>query len=197
MKHKHGKGIVITVAGPHGSGRSTQAQRLAETFGLRYVSTGSLFRARAAELKISLEDMTRLAAKDPEFDKYLDSRSKEECRKGNVVLDATLSGWMAEDPDIKIYLTAPLTARVRRISEREGRDYGEVEHETRVREDIERERFKRYYDIDIDDLSVYDLVINTELFDVDETADILKNIVESYIGKKVIVCRLSKLVESV
>ena len=179
-----GRGLVITIAGPHGSGRSTQATRLSETFGLRYVSTGSLFRTRASELNVNLEDMTRIAAKDPEFDKFLDSRAKEECRKGGIVLDATLSGWMAEDPDLKIYLTAPLPERVRRISEREGRDYAEVEHETRVRENIEKERFKRYYGIDIDDLTNYDLVLNTGLFNIEEVADILKNIVETYMGKR-------------
>jgi cytidylate kinase len=178
------RGLVITVAGPHGSGRSTQATRLAETFGLRYVSTGTLFRERVAQLGVSLEEMTRIAAGDDSFDRFLDDRAKEETRRGGVVLDATLSGWVAVDPDLRIYLTAPLGVRVRRIAEREGRSAEEVERETRLREEAELERFRRYYEYDVGDLSIYDLVLNTELFDADGVAHILKNVVEAYMGER-------------
>jgi len=178
------RSLVITVAGPHGSGRSTQATRLAETFRLRYVSTGTLFRERAAQLGVSLEEMTRIAADDDSFDRFLDDRAKEETRRGGVVLDATLSGWVAVDPDLRIYLTAPLGVRVRRIAEREGRSAEEVERETRLREEAELERFRRYYEYDVGDLSIYDLVLNTELFDADGVAHILKNVVEAYMGER-------------
>lgn len=178
------RSLVITVAGPHGSGRSTQATRLAETFGLRYVSTGTLFRERVAQLGVSLEEMTRIAADDDSFDRFLDDRAKEETRRGGVVLDATLSGWVAVDPDLRIYLTAPLGVRVRRIAEREGRSAEEVERETRLREEAELERFRRYYEYDVGDLSIYDLVLNTELFDADGVAHILKNVVEAYMGER-------------
>ncbi|MFA5870086.1 MAG: nucleoside monophosphate kinase [Candidatus Bathyarchaeia archaeon] len=176
--------LVITVAGPHGSGRTTQATRLAERFGLRYVSTGTLFRERAAQLGVSLEQMTRIAAGDDSFDRLLDDRAKQETRKGGMVLDATLSGWVAEKPDIRIYLTAPLDVRVRRIAEREGRGVDEVEKETRIREEAEVERFRRYYGFDVSDLSIYDVVLNTALADAEGVANILKNVVEAYMGER-------------
>jgi len=176
--------LVITVAGPHGSGRTTQATRLAERFGLRYVSTGTLFRERASQLGVSLEEMTRIAAGDDSFDRFLDDRAKQETQKGSVVLDATLSGWVAEKPDIRIYLTAPLDARVKRIAEREGRGIDEVDKETRIREKAEVERFRRYYGFDITDLSIYDVVLNTALADADGVANILKNVVEAYMGER-------------
>ena len=182
MKAK--RGLVLTVAGPHGSGRSTQATKLADSFGLRHVSTGTLFRDRAAQLGVSLEEMTRIAAGDNAFDRFLDDRAKEETRKGGVVLDATLSGWVAVDPDLRIYLTAPLEVRVRRIAGREGRDAGEVERETRLREEAELDRFRRYYGYDIGDLSIYDLVLNTAHFDAEGVAHILKNVVEAYMVER-------------
>jgi len=176
--------LVITVAGPHGSGRTTQAAKLAETFKLRYISTGTLFRERAAQLNISLEEMTQIAARDDSFDKFLDDRAKKETRKGGVVLDATLSGWVADDPDIRIYLTAPLEVRVHRIADREKRSIEEVEKETRLREAAERERFRRYYGFDLADLSIYDLVLNTKLADTEGIANILKNVIEAYLGDR-------------
>lgn len=151
---------------------------------MRYVSTGTLFRERAAQLGVSLEEMTRIAADDDSFDRFLDDRAKEETRRGGVVLDATLSGWVAVDPDLRIYLTAPLGVRVRRIAEREGRSAEEVERETRLREEAELERFRRYYEYDVGDRSIYDLVLNTELFDADGVAHILKNVVEAYMGER-------------
>ncbi|HIH88612.1 TPA: AAA family ATPase [Candidatus Bathyarchaeota archaeon] len=178
MKAK--RGLVITVAGPHGSGRSTQATKLAEVFSLRYVSTGTLFRERAQQLGVSLEEMTRIATGDDAFDRFLDDRAKEETRKGGVVLDATLSGWVAVKPDLRIYLTAPLDVRVKRIAGRENRDVREVEKETTLRERNELERFRRYYDFDLSDLSIYDVILNTEHFDADIVANILKNVVEAY-----------------
>ncbi len=176
--------LVITVAGPHGSGRTTQAKRLADVFKLRYVSTGILFRERAQQLKVSLEEMTRIVAGDDSFDRFLDDRAKQETCKGGVVLDATLSGWVAEDPDIRIYLTAPLDVRVRRIAEREGRDVSEVERETCLREEKEVERFRRYYAYDLTDLTIYDVILNTALTDADGVANILKNVVEAYLDER-------------
>lgn len=175
-----GRGLVITVSGLHGTGKSTHARRLAEALGLRYVSAGILFRRMAEERGITLEEMSRLAEGDPEIDRLVDERTKEEALRGDVVIDAALSGWMVEDADIKIFLTAPLDARVRRIAARDGVTVEKAREETLLREGIERERFKSYYGIDITDLSIYDVVLNTELFDPDGTARILKRVVEEY-----------------
>jgi len=173
--------LVITVAGRHGSGRTTQAKLLAEAFGLRYVSAGTIFRERARELGVSLEEMNRLAASDPGFDNWLDARTREESRRRGVVIDANLSAWMAEDPDLTIFVNCPFHERVRRIAEREGRSLEEVEEETRRREELEEARYKEFYGVDLSDLSVYDVVLNTGLFTAQEAAYILKNVVEVYL----------------
>jgi len=52
--------------------------------------------------------------------------------------------------------------------------------ETKLREEAELDRFRRYYSYDLADLSIYDLVLNTAHFDADAVAHILKNVVESY-----------------
>jgi cytidylate kinase len=174
------RGLVITVSGLHGSGRSTHARMLAEVFGLRYVSSGTIFRQMAEERGVALNDMSKLSDEDPYFDKLIDERTKEETKKGGVVVDATLSGWMAQEPNLRIFLTTPLEARMSRIASREGISIEAAREETLVREASERERFKTYYGIDIADLSIYDVILNTELFDPAGTARILKRIVEEY-----------------
>lgn len=173
--------LVITVAGHHGSGRSTNAKLLAESLGLRYLSSGMIFRARAEELGVSLEEMNRIAAEDPDFDNWLDEQTTLESKKRGLVVDANLSAFMAVDPDLRVFVTCPFEVRVQRMASREDRDYAEVEQETFKREDSEKKRYKEYYDVDIDDLSVYDVILNTSLFSIEATSRILKAIVEEYI----------------
>lgn len=172
--------LVITVSGLHGAGTSTHARRLAKALGLRYVSAGKVFREMAEERGVTLEEMSRLAERDPEFDRLVDERTREEASRGGVVIDAALSGWMVEEADIKVFLRASLEARARRIAAREGLNVEEAREATLLREKIERERFRRFYGIDLMDLSIYDVVLNTELFDVGGTARILKRVVEEY-----------------
>ncbi|MBQ03924.1 cytidylate kinase [Candidatus Bathyarchaeota archaeon] len=172
--------LVITVSGYHGSGRSTQATRLAEAFGLRYVSSGTIFRQIAKERGIGLEDMSRFTEEDPEIDRMIDQRAKDESKKLGVVIDATLAGWMAEDPDIRIFLLVSFNERIKRIANRENISYVEAEKETVAREKSEKKRFRAYYKVNLEDLSIYDIIINTELFDIDAIARILKSVVEEY-----------------
>lgn len=176
--------LVITVSGYHGSGRSTHATRLAETFGLRYVSSGTIFRQLAQERGLSLEEMSKLTEEDSEIDRKIDERAKEESKKSGVVIDATLAGWMAEDPDIRIFLLTSFEERTRRIADREDTSLEEAEKETAAREESEKERFRTYYNVNLDDLSIYDVVLNTELFEEDATARILKSVVVEYCSAK-------------
>lgn len=183
-KPKKFENLVITVSGYHGSGRSTHATRLAETFGLRFVSSGTIFRQLAKERGLSLEEMSKLTEEDSEIDRQIDERAKEESKKPGVVIDATLAGWIAEDPDIRIFLLASSEERIRRIADREDTSFDEAEKETVAREESEKERFRTYYNFDLEDLSIYDVVLNTELFEIDATARILKSVVVEYCSAK-------------
>ena len=91
-----------------------------------------------------------------------------------MLIDARLAGWMAKQANLRILLTAPLEERVRRIARREGRRYKEVLRETMGRELSEAKRFKRFYNIDVNDRSVFDLVLNTKRWSARETARILE-----------------------
>ena len=181
MKNKNlMKNLVITISGFHGSGRTTHAKKLAKALGLRYVSSGTIFRQMAEERNLSLEEMSILSEQDPQIDMLIDEKTKEESKRRGLVIDATLSAWMAIDPDIKIFLITPLKNRIIRIACREKISYNEAERETLAREESERERFLTYYDIDIADFSIYDVILNTDLFAPQATARILKRLVEEY-----------------
>jgi cytidylate kinase len=177
--------LVIAISGSHGSGKSTQARQLAEAFGLRYFSAGIMFREMAEERGISLLEFTRIAEEDETFDRLVDDRTRIEAEKKGVVLDGSLSAWMADDlADLKFYLSAPDEARFRRISLRDGISMEEAQEKTSERERREQKRFKRFYNVNINDLTIYDMVLNTDLFDPEGTTRILKRVVEEYLAKR-------------
>jgi len=177
--------ITIAIAGLHGVGKSSVARYIANKYRLKYVSSGELFRKIANEYGVSLEKLSKMAETDPSIDNMIDKRIKIEGSKGRVVGDALLSGWMLKDiADIKIWLKAPLEVRVKRISDREGRPYKDVYRETVIREESERRRFKKYYSIDIDDLSIYDYVISTHLLNLDTVIRVVDEIIKGFIEFK-------------
>jgi cytidylate kinase len=175
-------GLVIAISGLHGTGKSTYARKIADEFALRHVSVGELFRQLALDRKLSITELSLEAERNDDIDLLLDTRTKKEIRDGRVVVDGLLAGWMAKEHSaLKIYLSTPYDVRIRRIASRENVPYAEAERITNARECSEKERFKKQYDIDIDCLSIYDLVLNTGLFTVESNYELIKCLVREYV----------------
>ncbi|HYB67895.1 MAG TPA: AAA family ATPase [Candidatus Acidoferrales bacterium] len=178
-------GAVITVSGPHGTGKSTYAKALAEALNLRYVSAGELFRNLAKQQNLSLEDFSHRAADDPSIDQMLDERTKAEAKKGGVVIDAQLGAWMVRDlADAKVLLTAPDAVRFKRIAERDRRAMADAMRETENRESIQKQRYRKYYGIDVTDLSIYDLKIDTSLYTIEKTKALIVDAVSNFLVRR-------------
>ena len=95
--------VTIVISGPPGSGKTTQAKKIAEYFGLRYYSAGMIFREIARERGLTLAELSEIASRDPSIDLEIDRRSYEEALKGNVVIDGHLTAWIVNElADIRI-----------------------------------------------------------------------------------------------
>jgi cytidylate kinase len=164
-------GLVITIGGPHGTGKSTYAKMIAKQFKIRYVSAGQLFRDLAKEKGVSLEELSKQAANSPEIDRMIDERSAAEAEKGDAVIEGQLAAWMAKDlAQVRIYLKAPDEERMARIANRDHLDRQAARRQTLERERIQRERYMRYYGINTDDLSLYNVIIDTGNRSVESTS---------------------------
>jgi len=175
------KKISIAVSGKPGSGKTTYSKFIAETYGLRYVSNGMLFRQIAKEKGISLIKLHELAEKDPSIDRMVDERAINEAKKGNVVVDGHLAVWVLRKyVDLALIFTAPLNLRTQRIASRDGISFERALENVLTRERSNRKRAKEYYKVDIDDYSIADLVITTEKLDVNGVKKVVKTFIDEF-----------------
>lgn len=169
---------IVAISGKSGCGNSTVSRILAERLGCRLINY--TFRAMADERGISFEEMLRLANADPRYalDRALDSRQVELAREGDCVIGSRLAIWLLPDAALRIYLGGSLDVRAARIHAREGDTLAEKRAFTAERDRSDHERYLKIYGIDNDDLSVADLVINTELWQTDAIGEIAATALE-------------------
>ncbi len=173
--------IVIAISGQPGAGKTTYARFLAREYKLRYVSNGMLFRELAKERGVSFEELHKIAERDLSIDLEIDRRAEEEAKKGGVVIEGHLPVWLLGDlAHIKIVFIAPFEERVRRIASRDGLSEEEAARLIKTREESNWRRAQKYYGVDIRDLSVADLVVNTGKLDVLGVKRVVKTFVEEY-----------------
>jgi predicted cytidylate kinase len=156
--------VVITISGTPGSGKSTVAELLEKQLGIRYVYSGMIFRDLAEKHKMTLEEFGKYCEENEEVDKELDDYQLEILRKGDVILEGRLSGWLAfrnNIPALKVALVADLNTRAERIVNREEGNVEKRKQEILKREKSESTRYQMYYKIDVRDVSIYDMVIDT------------------------------------
>ena len=174
--------MLLTVSGPPGSGKSTNAAALADRFDLDHVSGGDIFRELAAERGLSPVEFNELAEEDDQIDRDLDRRLRDiAVERDDVVLESRLAGWLAADhADIKIWLDAPREIRAERIADREEKPVDVARQETARRENSEALRYKEYYNIDIRDLTIYDITCNTARWGPTAMQEVLATAVEGF-----------------
>ncbi|QKY20591.1 AAA family ATPase [Halolamina sp. CBA1230] len=174
--------MLLTVSGPPGSGKSTNAELLADRFDLDHISGGDIFRELADERGYTPVEFNELAEEEEQIDKDLDRRLRTIAgTQDDVLLESRLAGWLAaEHADLRFWLDAPLDVRAERIAEREAKTVAEARATTERREQSEAKRYADLYDIDIDDLTIYDAVFNTARWGETTVPDLLTAAVERY-----------------
>jgi len=118
-RHPRSSDMLITVSGPPGSGKSTNAAGLADRLGLDHVSGGDIFREMAAERDMTPVEFNEFA-EDPQIDRDLDRRLHGiATTRDDLVLESRLAGWLSADhADFRFWFDAPVSTRAERIAER-------------------------------------------------------------------------------
>ncbi len=124
----------------------------------------------AREHGMDLAEFGKFAEKNQEIDRMIDARQKEiALERNDIIVEGRLSGWFVEQADLKIWIAASLACRVERILSRDTiENLEKAKRLTEEREMSEALRYRMYYGIDIRDLSLYHIVLNSERWGVEE-----------------------------
>ena len=173
------KDVKIAISGKSGCGNTTVSRLVAEALNLRFINF--TFRNLAQERGLSLNEVLALAAADDAWDREVDTRQTEMAREeGGCVLGSRLAIWMLGEADLKVVLTARPETRAKRIQGREGDSLKHVSEFTDSRDRQDHDRYLRIYNINNDEYSFADLVIETDEI---SPAEIAKKIITEVEGK--------------
>lgn len=170
--------VVMTISGDLGAGKSLLTGALVERWGARRYSTGTVQRQMAEKLGITTLELNRRAETDHTIDDQIDSifRNLSESKE-NLVVDSRMAfHFLPESFRIKLEVH-PKVAAIRiqkdtsRIGEGPYNSPEEIEQGILARKTSERERFKRYYNVDIEDHAGYTVVVNTTCVPADVVND--------------------------
>lgn len=170
--------MIITISGLAGSGTTTASKILSEKMNVPYISAGDIFRQMAAEKNMDILEFSKFAEENEDIDIEIDKRQAEIAKeKENLIVEGRLSAHFV-DADLKIWFIAPLDTRTQRISQRENKPYETVKEEIITRSKSEAKRYHEIHDIDIENMEVYDMIINTGNFDPESIASIILKVIE-------------------
>lgn len=180
---------VISIDGPSGAGKGTLAEYISDKLGIPCYSAGDFFRQLAEEKGMTVEELSSQADKNTDI--KVDKRTLEKGMNESCVIESRISSWVLGDySDFRIYLTAELDERARRVkndsdagvrsAEDKKNTFKQAKEKIQQRDKDNKQRYQDYYGIDVEDLSIYDLIIDNTDLDLEEQ----KQLVEKALKKR-------------
>jgi cytidylate kinase len=168
--------VLLSVSGLPGSGTSSVSRQVAARLGVEHLDGGTVFRSLAAERGMDLASFGALAEADPTIDRELDARLAQRAHAGDVLLESRLSGWILVNEGLaglRVWIACDPPERARRVAGRDGGSLDDALAANAAREASEAARYLSYYGIDIADLGVYDLVLDSTTAKVADLVEVI------------------------
>jgi len=178
--------MIITIAGTLGSGKSTVAKIISKKLGYKHYSTGHYMREMARKRGITLMDLSKIAQTDESIDKELDMYQKRLGEtEDNFIIDARLAFHFIPH-SFKVYLKSSEDVSTKRIyksmkNDPSRFDEGLMHHPEKIlksmrkRRKSEDERYKKYYGVNQEDESHYNIVIDTSNITPEKAVKLILN----------------------
>lgn len=172
----------IIISGPPAIGKTTVSKGLAKEFGLQSLSGGDVLKELAKEQGFKTEGDDWWDTKEGmkflnqrkdnyEFDKKVDEKLKEIFLKGNVVITSYTLPWLVKG-GIKIWLAGSHENSAKRMQIRDKTSLQESLEIVKKRYEENKILYKKLYGFDFGvDLSVFDVIINTDDLDAQKVLE--------------------------
>jgi cytidylate kinase len=164
--------IGICISGYTSSGKSTLGSTIASKLGIKYI--GMSYKSDVGNDDIKLIGMLeRLVSEgDTAHAKEFDRKVESEARDSNFVATTRLSPWLIRNATVRVWLDCGLQERARRRAAiTENKDIkSEISTVSRI-DKLTSEHFMKVYGIDMNDRSIFDIVINTEKMTLKEETE--------------------------
>ncbi len=178
---KNNKRHVISLAGDPASGKGSVSKILVEELGYDLYKNGDYMRKLAKEANMSITEYNIYVESHPEIDIQIENSAKEYAKThDNLIIDARL-GWYAVPESFKVYLKTDIDVAARRAfndkNRKDTENFSTVEEQKAdmiKRFNLENERYYKVYHVRKDDMSNYDIVIDTTTHTPEMTAKVVK-----------------------
>ena len=184
----------IAISGELGSGKSAVAGALATMLGAEVLSTGAIHRQIAASRGESALETNLAAETDDEIDRRIDGELvRRAAAADQLVLDSRMA-WHFVPEALTVHLVVDPAVGAARMLGRSPTDverYASLEQATAQAEDrhaSEQRRFLDKYDVDIDRLRNYDLVVDTSEATIDEVASRVRGVLAAPPSEPPLLC---------
>ena len=159
---------IISLAGELASGKGTVSKLLSEELNYTIYRNGEYVRKLAKDKGLDITSFNEYLNDHPEIDRQIEKSASEYAKEhDNFIIDARL-GWYAVPESFKVYLTIDINEAARRAFYDEARkstekfaSIEEQKSDMERRYKMENARYFNLYGVRKEDLSNYDLVVDT------------------------------------
>lgn len=177
---------IISLNGDLASGKGTVSKLLIEKLDYGIYRNGQYFRDLAKQMNMSVTDFNIYVEAHPEIDRQIENSAAEYAKDhDNFIIDARL-GWYAVPMSFKVYLRVDIDEAARRAfydtseSRKDTENFTTLEEQKQdmiKRYSLENERYYNLYKVRKEDMSNYDLVVDTTNMSPE---DVSNKIIEEY-----------------
>lgn len=177
MKKRH----IISICGDLASGKGTVAKIISDDLNFGIYKNGEYFRSLAREHGMDVTSFNKYVESHPEIDIAIEKSAGDYASThDNFIIDARL-GWYAVPESFKVYLKVDLNESAKRAfndpHRKSSENFATIEEQKadiEKRYKLENMRYWNLYHVRKDDMSNYDLIIDTTKLTPREVADKIK-----------------------
>ena len=178
MKNKKN---IISLAGDLASGKGTISEILIKELQYGIYRNGEYVRKLAKEMNLDITSFNEYLGNHPEIDMQIEKSAAEYAKDhDNFIIDARL-GWYAVPESFKVYVKVDIDEAAKRAfndpKRKATENFATVEEQKQDlirRFTLENERYWNLYHVHKEDMSNYDLVVDTTNITPQEAVEIIK-----------------------